>query len=87
MNKIKIEICYGTACYLLGAAKMLSIEEMIPDDCRDKVEIEAKTCLGLCERDDIGGAPYVRLNGTEIISKAEPELVIERIRELVEGVA
>ena len=22
MNKIKIEICYGTACYLLGAAKM-----------------------------------------------------------------
>jgi NADH:ubiquinone oxidoreductase subunit E len=85
MNKIKIEICYGTACYLLGAAKMLSIEEMIPDDCRDKVEIEAKTCLGLCERDDIGGAPYVRLNGTEIISKAEPELVIERIRKLVEG--
>ena len=87
MNKIKIEICYGTACYLLGAAKMMSIEEMIPADCRDKVEIEAKTCLGLCERDDIGGAPYVRLNGTEIISKAEPELVIERIRELVEGAA
>lgn len=87
MNKIKIEICYGTACYLLGAAKMMSIEEMIPDDCRDKVEIEAKTCLGLCERDDIGGAPYVRLNGTEIISKAEPELVIERIRKLVEGAA
>ena len=27
MEKIKVEICCGTACYLLGAAKLMNIEE------------------------------------------------------------
>ncbi len=84
---IKVEICCGTACYLLGAAKMMNIEEQLPDNCRGRVEIEAKTCLELCERDHLGGAPYVRFNGSEIMSQATPEKVISRVRELLEGVA
>lgn len=87
MNTIKVEICCGTACYLLGAAKMMNIEEQLPDNCRGRVEIEAKTCLELCERDHLGGAPYVRFNGSEIMSQATPEKVISRVRELLEGVA
>ena len=58
MDKIKVEICCGTACYLLGAAKMMDLEGDVPAACRDRVEIEAKTCLELCERDQLGGAPY-----------------------------
>ena len=84
---IKVEICCGTACYLLGAAKMMNIEEQLPDNCRGRVEIEAKTCLELCERDHLGGAPYVRFNGSEIMSQATPEKVISRVCELLEGVA
>lgn len=84
---IKVEICCGTACYLLGAAKMMNLEEQLPPDCRGRVEIEAKTCLDLCERENLGGAPYVRINGEEILSQATPEKVIARIRELTEGVA
>ena len=84
---IKVEICCGAACYLLGAAKMMNIEEQLPDNCRGRVEIEAKTCLELCERDHLGGAPYVRFNGSEIMSQATPEKVISRVRELLEGVA
>ena len=84
---IRVEICCGTACYLLGAAKMMNIEEQLPDNCRGRVEIEAKTCLELCERDHLGGAPYVRFNGSEIMSQATPEKVISRVRELLEGVA
>lgn len=84
---IKVEICCGTACYLLGAAKMMNLEEQLPPDCRGRVEIEAKTCLDLCERENLGGAPYVRINGEEILSQATPEKVIARVRELTEGVA
>ena len=84
---IKVEICCGTACYLLGAAKMMNLEEELPPDCRGRVEVEAKTCLDLCERENLGGAPYVRINGEEILSQATPEKVIARIRELTEGVA
>lgn len=84
---IRVEICCGTACYLLGAAKMMNLGEQLPPACRGRVEIEAKTCLGLCEQDRLGGAPYVRVNGTEIIAQATPEKVIARLGELVEGVA
>ena len=87
MNTIKVEICCGTACYLLGAAKMMNIEDELPEECRGRVEVEARTCLELCERDNLGGAPYVRFNGSEIMSQATPEKVIARVRELLEGVA
>ena len=87
MNTIKVEVCCGTACYLLGAAKLMNLEEMLPEECRGRVEVEAKTCLELCERDNLGGAPYVRFNGSEIMSQATPEKVLARIRELVEGIA
>ena len=50
MDKIKVEICSGTACYLLGAANLMSIEDEIPAELRDKVEVEARTCLELCEK-------------------------------------
>ena len=82
MEKIKVEICCGTACYLLGAAKLMDIEEQLPAHVKDRVEIEARTCLELCERDNLGGAPFVRINGSEIISQATPESVLARILEL-----
>jgi NADH:ubiquinone oxidoreductase subunit E len=86
MDNIKVEICCGTACYLLGAAKLMNIEDQLPENCRGRVEIEARTCLELCERDNLGGAPYVRFNGSEIMAQATPEKVIKRIVELSEGV-
>ncbi len=85
MDTLRVEICCGTACYLLGAAKMMDIENDLPESCRGRVEIEAKTCLELCERDQLGGAPYVRFNGTEVMSQATREKVLARIVELVEG--
>ena len=87
MNTIKVEICCGTACYLLGAAKMMDIEDLLPESCRGRVEIEAKTCLELCERDNLGGAPYVRCNDSEVMCQATPEKVVARILELTEGIA
>lgn len=86
MEKVKVEICCGTACYLLGAEKLMNIEDALPEECRGKVEIEARTCLDLCERENLGGAPYVLFNGEEIMDRATPERVTARILELVEGI-
>jgi len=85
MEKIKVEICCGTACYLLGAANLMTIEDDIPAAMRDKVEIEARTCLELCERENLGGAPYVRINGSEILAQASREKVLDRLSELLGG--
>jgi NADH:ubiquinone oxidoreductase subunit E len=87
MEKVKVEICCGTACYLLGAANMMDLEDQLPAEWRDRVEVEAKTCLELCEKENLGGAPYVRINGTEIMSQASPEKLLARIGELLMGAA
>ena len=83
MDKVKVEICCGTACYLLGAANLMSIEDDLPAELRGKVEVEARTCLELCEKENLGGAPYVRINDTEIMAQATPEKLTARIGELL----
>lgn len=82
MDKIKLEICCGTACYLLGAQRLMELQDKLPEALKDKVEVEAKACLGLCNSDRLGGAPYVRLNGTEVIAHATVEDIIARLRVL-----
>lgn len=84
MQKTTVEICCGTACYLLGAANLMSLAENLPADLADKVEFSAHTCLGACDSDEVGGAPYVRFNGTEIMAKATPGKVIDRLREILD---
>ncbi len=44
MDKIKVEICCGTACYLLGAANLMSIEDEIPVNF-----LEVMACPGGCQ--------------------------------------
>lgn len=82
MEKVKVEICCGTACYLLGAATLMGLEDSLPADVRDRVLIEARPCLDLCERENLEGAPFVRFNGTEVMGKASLEKVLARIAEL-----
>ena len=37
MEKVKVEICCGTACYLLGAANMMDLEDQLPAEWRGRV--------------------------------------------------
>ena len=87
MKKVKIEVCCGTACYLLGAAGLMELEDKLPEVLKDKVEILASPCLGLCERDNLGGAPYVRINDSEIMSNANVEKLLKRLSGHAEGIA
>lgn len=83
MEKVKVEICCGTACYLLGAATLMNLEDSLSAEVKDKVSIEARPCLDLCEQEKLEGAPFVRFNGTEVMGKASLEKVLARIAELV----
>ena len=65
----------------------MDIESALPEALRGRVEIEARPCLNLCERENLGGAPYVRINETEIVAKATLEGVMKRVTELLEGVS
>ena len=84
MDKIKITICAGTTCYLMGSAYLQSLEDHLEPDIREMVEIEGVRCLGLCKGENYGKAPYVKING-EIISEATLPVVLGRIEMLARG--
>ena len=80
MRKIKISICTGTACFVMGASDLILLEEKMPDDLKDKIEIEGMTCIGECKKG--GKAPFVKINGA-LMSEANVPDVIEKIREII----
>ncbi len=80
MDKIKVEICVGTTCFILGASELQELERFLPEGLRDKVDITGATCLGMCKDDNYGQAPFVRV-GNRIVSNASISSVIEQIEE------
>lgn len=77
--KYRIEICMGTACYILGAEDLLShlksklnisMGEMTPDK---KFEIGQSRCFGCCNM-----APVVNING-----KIYGNVTVEQLDKLI----
>lgn len=85
MEKVKIVICAGTTCYLMGAANLQMLEDHLDPELRDMVEIEGSRCLGYCKNDHYADAPCVSING-EVMSPSSLPQILERIRFLVDGV-
>lgn len=84
MKKIKVSICTGTACFVMGASEIMLLEEELPPELRDMVEIEGVTCLDLCKDAACGKAPFVRIND-EILAQATLLSVLEKIQQLADG--
>lgn len=83
MKKLQLEICCGTTCYMLGANRLLNLENEMPSELRGKVEIKALPCMELCNDKELSGAPYVKLNGI-VIENATEEKIYEKMRALLE---
>ncbi len=81
-DKIKVVVCSGTACFVMGASDILLLEENLPEDLQGRVELEGANCLGYCKDGANGKAPYVTVNG-ELISGATVLSVMNKIREIV----
>ncbi len=83
MEKIPLEICCGTACYLLGASKLLAVETLFPPEWAGRIEVRGVPCMNLCDNEQICGAPFVRLNG-EVIDHATVETIMAKLAALME---
>lgn len=84
MKKIKVSICTGTACFVMGASEIMLLEEELSPELRDMVEVEGVTCLDLCKDAACGKAPFVRIND-EILAQATLLSVLEKIQQLANG--
>lgn len=84
MKKIKVTVCTGTACFVMGASEIMLLEEKLPPELVDKVEIKGCTCMGECKGDKNGRSPYVMIND-KLIREANIPDIIERLNEIVAG--
>lgn len=83
-EKISLELCFGTTCFVMGASKLQEIETLIPPQYRNRVEVKAHTCLDLCKNATYMKAPFVKIDG-EVISEATVEKVLKAIESKVNG--
>ncbi len=79
MKTVKVSICTGTACFVMGASEIMLLEENLPDDLKGKVEVEGITCLEKCKDSSCGKAPFVLVDG-QVVQNATVTTVIEKIR-------
>lgn len=80
MKEVKLKICAGTMCYVMGGAQLLDIADFLPDEIKEHVEISLSPCLKQCEGKE--AAPFVELNG-KIIAGLSRESLIKIIKEEV----
>lgn len=83
-KKIKVIICAGTACYVMGVSDIFMIEDNLPENLKGKIEVDGSTCLEYCKTEKYGKPPFVTVNG-ELISDASMASVIEKIQEYVDA--
>ncbi len=83
MKKMQLEICCGTTCYMMGANRLLYIENEVPPELRGTFEVKALPCMGLCNDKNLSGAPYVKLNGI-VIENATIEKICDKMRAMLE---
>ncbi len=82
MEKIQVEICLGTTCFVMGSSHLQELIELIPKRYNNKVEVSGKPCLGLCSQDcEYSQAPYVKVNN-EVVSQA----TVEKVLKVIEGI-
>lgn len=79
MDKIKVKVCQGTTCFVMGSGVIKSILAGLEEKYADEIEITSVRCLGACSKNDsFSKAPYILVDD-EIVSSATLEKVIETI--------
>lgn len=74
--KRKITICTGTACYVLGGADILLLEDYLSAKLKGNVEITGSPCLGFCRQDSGMKPPFVLIDGS-VMSEASVQKIVD----------
>lgn len=81
MDKITVNLCLGTTCFVMGGAKLQELADTLPAKYGDKIEVVGKTCLELCSS-GFSNAPYAKVND-QVIGEATAEKIISAIEDIL----
>lgn len=85
MEKVKVQVCLGTTCFVMGGSNLQELNDIIPEKYGDKVEVSGSNCLGLCSIQwEYSKAPYVKVDD-DVVSEATVEKVLEAIDKKLEN--
>ncbi|MBU1044024.1 MAG: hypothetical protein KJ915_06460 [Candidatus Omnitrophica bacterium] len=81
MKKIKVTICTGTACYVLGNSQLLVMKDDLKPELLKWIDFEGSNCLKYCKDASFGKAPFVLINGKLMAQATGPKVKdeIERL--------
>lgn len=82
---LKVIICSGTACFVMGGSELLLLEDELPATWRGRVAVEAAPCLGSCKDRSCGRAPFVKVGDEEFMGVTMPALLALISRKLGEN--
>ena len=69
MKTVKVEVCRGTSCHLLGSQDLIEAVESLPADRREQIDLGTVDCLKCCRQ-----GPNVRIDGTVFSEKSSEQL-------------
>ena len=78
MEKIVVEICIGTNCYVMGGAELLGLEDELTPEVAQHLEIKGKPCFGICSQTSPARPPMIRINGKDM-----PEASLEKVKNII----
>lgn len=77
---VKVQICVGSHCSLVGALNILETLENLKEDYPEQIKIERVKCMDRCG--DIKNAPVVKVDD-ELLTSAQNQVVISKVMERV----
>ncbi len=78
---MKLKICVGTTCHLMGAPALIESLEGLEKEIRDKILFEYATCFSVCQGSIT--PPVVKIED-EYFGNMTPDLLNRIIKERVE---
>ncbi|MFN2341410.1 MAG: NAD(P)H-dependent oxidoreductase subunit E [Halanaerobium sp.] len=77
---VKVEICAGSHCSLVGGLNILETVEELQEEYPDQIEIQRVECMDKCF--DMKNAPVVKVDD-ELITGAQTQVVISKVMERI----
>ena len=71
MQRIKLELCQGTSCHLLGSQELFEAVENLPESRREVIELSAVDCLKSCRQ-----GPNARIDGVVVSGLTAERLIM-----------
>ncbi len=79
-NKILLQVCSGTACFVMGGSDLLTIFDYLSPQEQEQVALSAVPCFEHCRTDDDLRPPFVTVQG-KLYDRMDMEKLLTIIRE------